>query len=287
MAVYIVEDDPSVVEILTDIIEDHGLGTVCGTSGEKGADIAEILVKKPDVILIDFLLPGMDGTKVVRTLREKGSRAKMVMISQVSAKDMIGRAYDAGVDFFISKPINLIEVTSVIQNVEKQLRNEKTISNLRSMFMSEIGDMSHGDNAPARADKESDEYEKRLRYVLSRIGMAGEKGADDIVKICLYLRSSGQRVGSQSIGRLCEILSDQPKNMEQRARRAIAVGLSNLAHLGVEDYMNETFTEYSNTLFPFEEVRCEMDYIRGKRRYGGKISIKKFIDALMFAADRR
>ena len=128
-------------------------------------------------------------------------------------------------------------------------------------------------------------YEREIRYVLSRVGMSGEKGADDIVKICVYLRNSGKRAGNVSIGRLCEILSDAPKNMEQRIRRAIAAGMSNLAHLGVEDYMNETFTEYSNTLFPFEEVRCEMDYIRGKRRYGGKVTIKKFIDALMLEAE--
>ncbi len=39
-------------------------------------------------------------------------------------------------------------------------------------------------------------------------------------------------------------------------------------------------------LFPFEEIRAEMDHIRGKRRYGGKVSIKKFIDSLMLAVDR-
>jgi len=56
--------------------------------------------------------------------------------------------------------------------------------------------------------------------------------------------------------------------------------------LGIEDFMNETFTAYSSTLFPFEEIRAEMDHIRGKRRYGGKVSIKKFIDSLMLAVDR-
>jgi len=74
--------------------------------------------------------------------------------------------------------------------------------------------------------------------------------------------------------------------MEQRVRRAIAVGMANLAHMGIEDFMNETFTAYSGTLFPFEEIRAEMDHIRGKRKYGGKVSIKKFIDSLMLAADR-
>ena len=110
MEIYIVEDDLSVISILEDIIEDNDLGSVSGSSGENGADIDEILIRKPDVILIDYLMPGKDGMQVVRELKEKGCRAKFVMISQVSSKDMVGKAYDAGVDFFISKPINLIEV---------------------------------------------------------------------------------------------------------------------------------------------------------------------------------
>ena len=57
------------------------------------------------------------------------------MISQVSAKELISKAYTAGVDFFISKPINLIEVTSVLKNVAKQIQNERTLDNIRHMFM--------------------------------------------------------------------------------------------------------------------------------------------------------
>ncbi|MBO6150671.1 MAG: response regulator [Clostridium sp.] len=281
---YIIEDDLSVINVLQDIIEDRNLGTVVGTSGENGADIEEILLKKPDIILVDFLMPGKDGMQVVRELRERGCAAKIVMISQVSSKDMIGKAYTAGIDFFINKPINLIEVTTVLKNVETQMKNEKAINNLRNMLMTEMADMP-AEVMPVR-EAVNDDYGKKVRYILNRIGMSGEKGAEDIVKICEYLKSSGKPIASMSIGRLCEVISETPKNMEQRIRRAIAVGMSNLAHLGIEDFMNDTFTEYSNSLFPFEEIRSEMDYIRGKSRYGGKISIKKFIDALMLEADR-
>ena len=132
---------------------------------------------------------------------------------------MIGRAYAAGVDFFINKPINLMEVTSVIRNVESQIRNERTLANLKTMFMTELDGMA---KAPVQQEADTGaEYEKRIRYVLNRVGMSGEKGAEDIVKICNYLRSSGQPIASVSIGRLCEIISPAPKNMEQRIRRAI------------------------------------------------------------------
>ena len=279
MEIYIVEDDVTVISILEDIIEDNELGTVCGTTEGGPANVHEILALEPDVILVDFLMPGKDGVELVRELKEKGCGARCIMISQVSAKELVGKAYDAGMEFFISKPINIIEVKSVIQKVEKQIENEKTLSNIKKMFMAEIADMP-------KEKKPDDGYGRKVQYILNRLGMSGEKGGDDIMRICQYLHSNKRPISQVSIGQLCEILSDAPKNMEQRIRRAIAVGMSNLAHLGIEDFMNDTFTSYSSTLFPFEEIRAEMDYIRGKRKYGGKVSIKKFIDSLMLAADR-
>lgn len=279
MEIYIVEDDISVIRVLEDIIENNDLGEVCGTSEGNPGNIGEILSKKPDVLLVDFLMPEKDGVQLVKELRENGSHARCIMISQVASKELVAKAYDAGIEFFISKPINIIEVKSVIQNVERQIQNEKIIYNIKNMFMADIADMP-------KEKKADDAYAKKLLYILNRLGMSGEKGGDDILKICHYLYYNKRSISQVSIGQLCDILSDAPKNMEQRIRRAISVGMTNLAHQGIEDFMNDTFTSYSSTLFPFEEIRAEMDYIRGKRRYGGKVSIKKFVDSLMLAAER-
>ena len=116
--------------------------------------------------------------------------------------------------------------------------------------------------------------------------MSGEKGCPDIIKICEYLHENHIPVSNLSVSQMCEAVSDSPKNMEQRIRRTIAAGMSNIAHMGIEDFMNDTYTLYSGTLFSFEDVKAEMDYLRGKRSSGGKVSIKKFIDGLMLEAER-
>lgn len=201
-------------------------------------------------------------------------------LSGVSAKELISKAYSAGIDFFISKPINLIEVRSVLKNVEQQITNEHTLANIRRMFMNEI------DNMPKGMKPESDDYGRKLKYILNRVGMSGEKGCPDIIKICEYLHENHIPVSNLSVSQMCEAVSDSPKNMEQRIRRTIAAGMSNIAHMGIEDFMNETYTLYSGTLFSFEDVKAEMDYLRGKRSSGGKVSIKKFIDGLMLEAER-
>ena len=280
MRIYIIEDDITVISILEDIVEQNDLGTVCGDTADAPPDLEGILAADPDLILVDLLMPGKDGIQVVRELKEGGSRAKFIMISQVSAKELISKAYRAGIDFFISKPINMIEVRSVLKNVEQQITNEHTLANIRRMFMHEIDHMPKGTNP------ESDDYGRKLKYILNRVGMSGEKGCPDIIKICEYLHENHIPVSNLSVSQMCEAVSDSPKNMEQRIRRTIAAGMSNIAHMGIEDFMNETYTLYSGTLFSFEDVKAEMDYLRGKRSSGGKVSIKKFIDGLMLEAER-
>lgn len=275
--IYIAEDDVGVIDTLRDFIEDQGLGEVVGSSEDDGGDALQIAALQPDLILIDFLMPGQDGAELVRRLREKGCRAKCIMLSQVTQKDMIAKAYDAGIDFFLNKPINIVELRAVIGTVVRQLENERTIEALRRVLFS-------GQQAvPQDTDEES---RRKINNILASVGMAGEKGSADILNLCLFVKREQKSLQQESIRELCSELSDNPKSMEQRMRRAIAVGLTNLAHLGLEDFLNESFTRYGSTLFRFEEVRAEMDLIRGKKDYGGKPSIKKFIESLMQLAEQ-
>ena len=100
MRIYIIEDDITVISILEDIVEQNELGTICGDTADAPPDLEGILAADPDLILVDLLMPGKDGIQVVRELKEGGSRAKFIMISQVSAKEMVARAYSAGVEYF-------------------------------------------------------------------------------------------------------------------------------------------------------------------------------------------
>jgi two-component system response regulator YcbB len=312
MVIYIIEDDETMIEILEDLIEEYELGDVAGSTTDPFEAIRKVPEVRPDIILVDFLMPGMDGAELVKKLRNAGCRAAFIMLSQVSSKDMIGKAYDAGIEFFINKPINLIELKSVLTTVARQIKNERTVNTLRNLFMSEIGEsagalpageaaaaasMAQREQTPdpqpqaepqpkAPAENQGDEFTKSVEKILALLGMAGEKGSGDIIRVCAYLKGNSMSMQQENVRIICGELSDAPKSMEQRMRRAVKTGLTNLAHLGIEDFMNDTFTDYSSTLFPFEEVRTEMDFIRGKRAYGGKVSLKKFIESLMIQADR-
>ena len=276
MRIYIVEDDISVISILEDIVESNDLGTVCGDSGS-GLDLDKILALAPDLVLVDLLMPGKDGIQVVRELKERGCLAKFIMISQVSSKEMVAKAYLAGVDFFINKPINLIEVRQVIRNIRQQMENERDLNTIQSVFTIK-------QTPVVERQSRSDVQRKRIQYALSQLGMAGEKGAKDIMDMCMYLLDRHQQVCQVGVGALCAQLSDSPKSMEQRASRAVERGLNHLASLGLDDYGNEVFTQYASRLFPFQEVRAEMAFIQGKGSKG-KANLKCFLDGMLVLAE--
>ena len=275
MRIYIIEDDITVIGILEDIVERNGLGTICGDTADGPADLERILALDPDLILVDLLMPGRDGIQVVRELRDGGCHAKFIMLSQVSAKEMIAKAYTAGVEFFIQKPINLIEVGQVIRNVTRQIENEKALSAIQNVFAS---------HPTAPRESRGERERRRLKYILSQLGMAGEKGSQDIIQLCLLLLEQHQTASQVGISALCTQLGDSPKTVEQRARRAVERGLNHIASLGLEDYNNEFFVRYAARLFPFQEVRAQMSFLQG-RGPGGKANLKRFLDGLLILAE--
>lgn len=278
MKIYIIEDDIIVIKMLENIIEDNDLGTVCGYSLNGNDGIAEISVLYPDIVLVDLLMPEKDGIAVVKELKSMNINSKFIMISQVSSKNMVGKAYTEGVDFFISKPINVIEVTTIIKNVIEKINYKTTLENIKNLFTND------GVTINISEDTNLGKI-KKIQLVLNKLGMSGEKGAKDIISICEYLINNKQNMSDININDICKKLSSNSKNMEQRIRRAVSKGLTNISNLGIEDYMNEIFILYSNSVYNFEDVKAEMDYIRGKSKSGGKINIKKFIDGLMIHID--
>ena len=278
MKIYIIEDDVSVISVLEDIVEENNLGTICGDTDGEPADIQAILAIDPDIVLVDLLMPGKDGIQVTRELKEAGCRAKFIMLSQVSDKEMISKAYTAGVEFFIQKPINLIEVRQVINNVRQQIENERTLKAIQQVF-------AIREPEPAKPQVTQDRPRRRMKAILSQLGMAGEKGAQDIIELCIILLDEHTTVSRMGMSNLCARLNDSPRTTEQRARRALEKGMRHIASLGLEDYNNECFVRYSARLFPFQEVRSEMLFLQGKSQQRGKANLKTFLDGLMILAE--
>ena len=279
MRIYLIDDDSAVLSVLRLLIEDGGLGTVAGSSQSASDALEDLRTCNADIVLVDLLMPEMDGITFVQRAKRQFPELHFVMLSQVASKDMVGEAYTAGVDFFISKPVNGIELTGVLTKVNELLTMERTMRQVRSLMQLDRPDAKPQPSAAAAAQTlEGVELEK-LKTVLQRLGLSGDPAYADLLQLVGYLATQG-RSEQMTVAQLCGRFSLSPKAMEQRIRRAAAAGMTNLASLGIEDYANDVFTEYAGTLFNFEQVRKEMNCIRGKSSEHGRVSVRRFLYAL-------
>lgn len=271
MRFFIVDDDSKIIRILENIIHNSDLGEIVGVCNESIKAFDMMLETESDIVLVDLLMPDVDGIAIVKDIQTLPNAPKIIMISQVTNKSMISKAYESGIEFFINKPINRNEVSTVIGKVVEKIELEKKFEIMGNMFRESKNIIEIPKTDPLRS----------IRLIFSKLGIMGEKGAEDILMICDYMLSNNLSTFDFKVKDICSKLCDNPKAMEQRLRRAINKGLINLANIGIEDYMNENFLAYSNSLYDFQNVKAEMDYIRGKRSSGGKISIRRFIENMI------
>ena len=283
MKFYILDDLVASVKVLENIVESKDLGEVVGTATDPEKAIPEILVKAPDIVLVDLLMPKKDGISVVREIRDQNPDISFIMVSQVADKNMISDAYNAGIEFFITKPNNRIEIEKVIRNVIEKRRMAEALKGIRAV----IGN-SEGPDSLKPQQPPQDDLAARARRILGSIGMLGESGTKDILKVLEMLDHNGWHYNSkETLNAYAESLESDPKIVKQRIRRAVKKGLTNIASLGVEDYYGDDFNEYARTLFNFDAVRSEMDLLRGRSAYGGSPSIDKFFEGLEMLCEEK
>ena len=280
MKIYLIDDDKNILNILKLIIRNQNLGEICGTA-TCGIDALDDFSQiHPDIIIVDLLMPEIDGIALVKKAKSLLPNTAFIMLSQVNSKDMIAEAYESGVEFYIQKPINSIEVVSVITKVSASLSAQRTLQQVQNIFMLQNTAPTTTSAVQETVEKE---YITKLKGILQKLGIAGEKGCKDIITIIEYLLEHDLDLEDTTLNQLCSNFTENPKSMEQRIRRTANLGMINLAHLGLEDYYNDTFTAYAGTLYNFEQIRREMEHIRGKSFKGGNVKIKAFLNSLIIA----
>lgn len=290
----IIDDDRTVRSVLSKIIGQYGLGDVYAEAdnGLLGEEL--ILRHKPDIVIIDLLLPLQDGISIIKKVKSLNVRSMFIMLSQVSDKDMIAKAYEFGIEFFISKPINVIEVVNVIRRVKEYLAMKKTFEAIESTAMA-LGRSNPGSNG-----SKLDSARRALNQIMADLGILGDLGSRDIINICTMIYENadlGEALEETQLSELLKLLQSKYssegrgstsdfKAIEMRMRRTVSKAMKNIAAMGIEDFSNDKFILYSSSLFDYVDVKTEMDYIRGKAKYSGKVNIKSFLKRLLVMAEQ-
>ena len=111
--VLIVDDERSIVDILKYNIEKDGTKAICAYDGKEGLRLAR--TEDPDVILLDVMLPEMDGFEVCRTLRAEGNNVPIIMITAREEETDKVFGLDLGADDYITKPFSMRELLARVR----------------------------------------------------------------------------------------------------------------------------------------------------------------------------
>jgi DNA-binding response OmpR family regulator len=115
--ILVVDDEPNIVQTLQDRLEMNEYQVITAGNGREGLEKVE--QEKPDVILLDVIMPIMDGHEMLEMLRKQpgGRDVSVIMLTARSQTQDIARANACGIDDYIVKPFDLSELLEKIESV--------------------------------------------------------------------------------------------------------------------------------------------------------------------------
>ena len=122
--VLIVDDEPSIVTLLTCNLEKEGYVVTAATDGNKGLELA--LTKEFDFIILDIMLPGIDGIEITKKLRQEKKETPILLLT--AKDDTIDRilGLEIGADDYLTKPFSPREVLARMKAIFRRMRPAET-----------------------------------------------------------------------------------------------------------------------------------------------------------------
>lgn len=153
-SILIVDDEVTLSKNISKYLQRSGYECQVITNGEKALDCLDEF--SPDVILLDYALPGISGLETLRTIRDVYPGVKVVFITGHSGIQLAVDAMKAGADDYVNKPISLEELQLVIERVLGQQRVDQELSYYRKKEAHHSGvDLLLGDSPAMQQVRET------------------------------------------------------------------------------------------------------------------------------------
>ncbi len=120
--ILIIEDDPAILKLLQRGLAYEGYLVDIAIDGRSGLNLARD--RHPDLVILDWMLPGMDGLEVCRRLRTGGSLPILMLTAKDTVQDRV-QGLDAGADDYLVKPFNLDELLARMRALLRRTQTER------------------------------------------------------------------------------------------------------------------------------------------------------------------
>jgi DNA-binding response OmpR family regulator len=174
MKVLLVEDEPALVSVIARGLTDAGMEVSVAADGNMGLEMA--LNHQFDLIILDIMLPGMNGIQVCKEVRKQNDNVAILMLTALSTTENIVTGLNAGADDYLAKPFKFVELEARIRTlIRRSKKNDspKSILNIAGLEVDTISKTAkrNGKNISLTATEYRllEYFIKHQNMVLSRI----------------------------------------------------------------------------------------------------------------------
>jgi len=118
--ILVVDDEAAITSNLSPLLERAGFDVLVAADGERGLSLAK--QQAPDLIVLDILMPRLNGRELLRTLRNEGNWTPIILLTQVGDSSERTMALGEGADDYLNKPFDPHELIARIQAVLRRVR---------------------------------------------------------------------------------------------------------------------------------------------------------------------
>lgn len=169
--ILIIEDDATIRMTMEFALKRAGYQVICAADGLQGLEIARL--NNPDLILLDIMLPNMDGREVTRAIRHYDRETPIIMVTALGSDDDKVAGLDAGADDYITKPFS---TKVLLARIRANLRRTSLFSGEHAIEVLNFGDLKI-DTVNMRVTVKDEPIKLRSKEYELLIAMATRPGA--------------------------------------------------------------------------------------------------------------
>lgn len=129
--ILIIEDDPQISSLVQKGLTEENFETKVSNDGLRGLD--EFYFWNPDLIILDIMLPGMNGLQVCSKIRET-SQVPILMLTALGTAENVALGLDSGADDYLPKPFKFIELNARVKSLLRRMENLNPVQNTIFQF---------------------------------------------------------------------------------------------------------------------------------------------------------
>ncbi len=242
--ILVVDDTPSNVKLLVDLLGIQGYNMVTATTGPEALE--KVAEERPDMILLDVVMPGMDGFEVCRKIRENPETTLLpvILVTAMYPTEERAKGIEAGADDFLTKPIHQAELLARVRSLLR-------IKALHDAIQSHAGELTEWNRKlEIRLAQEA-----KLAEVARSLGDIGHEVRNQIMPIKTGILLLQDEI-KDLFGRLPESDRDQTEASQKMCKEIIEMATNGTQH--IQERVGEIADCVKGLSSPLHLVPCQV-----------------------------